>query len=134
MTTLELSDRYAIEREIGRGGMATVYLARDRRHDREVAVKVLEPHVASGGAERFLREIRIAARLTHPHILGVHDSGDSDGRLFYVMPYVVGETLRSRLTRDGALSLADTVRLLRELADALAYAHAQGVVHRDLKP
>ena len=134
MTTLDLSDRYAIEREIGHGGMATVYLARDRRHDREVAVKVLEPQVASGGAERFLREIRIAARLTHPHILGVHDSGESDGRLFYVMPYVAGETLRSRLTRDGGLSLTDTVRLLHELADALAYAHAQGVVHRDLKP
>jgi serine/threonine-protein kinase len=129
-----ISDRYVIERELGHGGMATVYLARDLRHDREVAVKVLEPHVAPTGAERFLREIRIAARLTHPHVLGVHDSGESDGRLYYVMPYVEGETLRARLTRDGALPLADAVRLTRELADALAYAHEHGVVHRDLKP
>ena len=129
-----ISDRYVIERELGRGGMATVFLARDLRHDREVAVKVLEAHVAPAGAERFLREIRIAARLTHPHILGVHDSGESQGRLYYVMPYVAGETLRSRLTREGALPVADAVRLLRELADALAYAHEHGVVHRDLKP
>src|SRR4051812_1501240 len=89
-----LSDRYAIERELGRGGMATVYLARDLRHDRDVAIKVLEPHMAPAGADRFLREIRIAARLTHPHVLGLHDSGESSGRLFYVMPYVEGETLR----------------------------------------
>jgi serine/threonine-protein kinase len=135
----QLSDRYAIERELGRGGMATVYLARDLRHDRQVAVKVLEPQVATFGADRFLREIRIAARLTHPHVLGLHDSGEaSDGaggrRLFYVMPHVEGETLRFRLTREQALPVADAVRLLRELADALAYAHAQGVVHRDLKP
>ena len=134
-----LPDRYAIERELGRGGMATVYLARDLRHDREVAIKVLEPHMASSDAGRFLREIRIAARLTHPHVLGLHDSGevgDSAGgrRLFYVMPYVEGETLRARLTRDGALPLTDAVRLTRELADALGYAHGHGVVHRDLKP
>ena len=129
-----LSGRYRIERELGAGGMATVYLARDLRHDREVAVKVLQAHVAATGAERFLREIRIAARLTHPHVLGVHDSGESDGRLYYVMPYVEGETLRSRLTRDGALPLADAVRLVRQIADALAYAHEHGVVHRDLKP
>jgi eukaryotic-like serine/threonine-protein kinase len=128
------SDRYAIERELGRGGMATVYLARDLRHDREVAVKVLESHVAPTGAERFLREIRTAARLTHPHVLGVHDSGESEGRLYYVMPYVAGETLRARLTRDGALPMGDALRLLRELADALAYAHTNGVMHRDLKP
>jgi eukaryotic-like serine/threonine-protein kinase len=119
--------------------MATVYLARDLRHDREVAIKVLEPHMASSDAGRFLREIRIAARLTHPHVLGLHDSGevgDSAGgrRLFYVMPYVEGETLRARLTRDGALPLTDAVRLTRELADALGYAHGHGVVHRDLKP
>ena len=138
----DFADRYAVERELGRGGMATVYLARDLRHDRQVAVKVLESHVAASGAERFLREIRIAARLTHPHVLGVHDSGESwdprdgaDGRrLYYVMPYVAGETLRARLTREGALPLADAMRLLRELADALAYAHANGVMHRDLKP
>jgi serine/threonine-protein kinase len=129
-----ISERYVVERELGRGGMAVVYLARDLRHDREVAVKVLEAHVAPEGAGRFLREIRIAAGLTHPHVLGLHDSGESEGRLYYVMPYVAGETLRSRLTRTGALPLADAVRLVRELADALAYAHEQGVVHRDLKP
>jgi serine/threonine-protein kinase len=129
-----IADRYVIERELGRGGMATVYLARDVRHDRQVAVKVLEAHVAPDGAERFLREIHIAARLTHPHVLGVHDSGEFDGRLFYVMPYVTGETLRSRLVRDGALPMGEAVRLTRELADALAHAHEAGVVHRDLKP
>src|SRR4029453_18992948 len=92
-----ISDRYVIERELGHGGMATVYVARDLRHDREVAIKVLEAHVAPSGAERFLREIQIAARLTHPHVLGVHDSGDWNGQLYYVMPYVAGETLRARL-------------------------------------
>ena len=130
----DFTDRYAIERELGRGGMATVYLARDLRHDREVAVKVLESHVAPMGAERFLREIRTAARLTHPHVLGVHDSGESRGTLYYVMPYVAGETLRTRLTREGALPISDALRLLRELADARAYAHTNGVMHRDLKP
>ena len=129
-----LSDRYTMGRELGRGGMATVYLARDLRHDRDVAVKVLEPTVASVGAERFMREIHIAARLTHPHVLSVYDSGETDGRLYYVMPYVDGETLRARLARDGALQISEAVRLLRELADALAYAHGHGVVHRDLKP
>ena len=129
-----LSGRYAVEREIGRGGMATVYLARDVRHDRVVAVKVLERNVPHAGAERFLHEIRTAARLTHPHVLGVHDSGEADGLLYYVMPYVEGETLRARLTREGALPLPDAVRLMRELADALAYAHGRGVMHRDLKP
>jgi TolB-like protein/Tfp pilus assembly protein PilF len=145
-----LADRYTITRELGRGGMATVYLARDVRHDRAVAVKVLQrDDVAASGARRFLHEIRIAARLTHPHVLSVHDSGEvranADGvmvagqevgvsLLYYVMPYIVGETLRSRLTRDGALPLGDVLRLVRELADALAYAHGQGVVHRDLKP
>jgi len=129
-----LSDRYTMGRELGRGGMATVYLARDLRHDRDVAVKVLEPTVASMGAERFMREIHIAARLTHPHVLSVYDSGETDGRLYYVMPYVDGETLRARLARDGALQISEAVRLLRELADALAYAHGHGVVHRDLKP
>ncbi|MEJ7812004.1 MAG: protein kinase, partial [Gemmatimonadaceae bacterium] len=129
-----LAGRYDVERELGRGGMATVYLARDLRHDRAVAVKVLEQSVAPAGAERFLHEIRTAARLTHPHVLGVHDSGEADGLLYYVMPYVEGETLRTRLAREKALPLADAVRLVRELADALAYAHGRGVMHRDLKP
>ena len=129
-----LSPHYAVERELGRGGMATVYLARDLRHDRTVAVKVLDRNVAVAGAERFLHEIRIAARLTHPHVLGVHDSGDANGLLFYVMPYVDGETLRARLAREGALPVADGTRIIRELADALAYAHGRGVMHRDLKP
>ncbi len=133
--TAALSTRYAIERELGRGGMATVFLARDLRHERLVAIKVLERDlVAPTGVDRFLNEIRIAARLTHPHILGVHDSGEADGLLHYVMPYVEGETLRSRMTREGPLPIGDAIRLVRELADALAYAHEQGVVHRDLKP
>ena len=129
-----LSDRYTLERELGRGGMATVYLARDLRHDRHVAVKVLQSQVPHDGAERFMREIHIAARLTHPHVLGVYDSGEADSRLYYVMPYVDGETLRARLVRDGALPMNEVMRLLGELADALAYAHGHGVVHRDLKP
>ncbi len=129
-----LAGRYTVERELGRGGMATVYLARDIRHDRAVAVKVLEGDVAHAAAERFLLEIRTAARLTHPHVLGVHDSGEADGLLYYVMPYVAGETLRARLTREGALPIADVMRLLRELAEALAHAHGHGVIHRDLKP
>ena len=130
-----LAGRYTVERPLGRGGMATVYLARDLRHDRAVAVKVIgRDVVAPSGAERFLQEIRVAARMTHPHVLGVHDSGEAGGLLYYVMPYVEGETLRARLTRDRAPPIADAVRIVRELADALAYAHARGVVHRDLKP
>jgi TolB-like protein/Tfp pilus assembly protein PilF len=130
-----LAGRYTIQRELGRGGMSVVYLAHDDRHDRAVAIKVLTRDlVASSGAERFLREIRIAARLTHPHVLGMHDSGEAGGLLYYVMPFVEGETLRARLVREGSLSLAEAVRLLRELADALAHAHGHGVVHRDLKP
>ena len=129
-----LEGRYRIERELGRGGMATVYLARDLRHDRAVAIKVLGRHLGPMGAERFLQEIRVAARLTHPHVLGVHDSGEADGLLYYVMPYVEGETLRARLAREGALSIGAVLRLLRELADALACAHGAGIVHRDLKP
>ena len=130
-----LADRYRIEREIGQGGMATVYLASDIRHDRQVAVKVLRPDLsASIGSERFLQEIRIAARLGHPHILPLHDSGDADGLLYYVMPYISGESLRQRLTREGELPVGDTLRILRDIADALAYAHQHGVVHRDIKP
>ncbi len=124
-----------LERELGRGGMATVYAARDIRHDRRVAVKVLHEELGvSLGPERFQREIHLAAQLQHPHILPVHDSGESAGRLYYVMPYVQGESLGERLKREGTLPVAEVVRLLEEIVEALAYAHAQGVVHRDIKP
>jgi TolB-like protein/tetratricopeptide (TPR) repeat protein len=129
-----LAGRYALVRELGRGGMAAVYLAHDTRHDRPVAVKVLDRRLGPSGVQRFLHEIRIAARLTHPHIVGLHDSGEADGQLYYVMPYVEGETLRSRVAREGPLPVVDVIRILRELADALACAHERGVVHRDLKP
>jgi serine/threonine-protein kinase len=130
-----LADRYAIERELGQGGMATVYLAHDIKHDRKVAIKVLrEDLAASLGAERFLREIRVAAQLQHPHIVGLLDSGNAADLLFYVMPFVEGESLRQRLTREGALPIVETARLLREVADALAKAHKAGIVHRDIKP
>jgi tetratricopeptide (TPR) repeat protein/tRNA A-37 threonylcarbamoyl transferase component Bud32 len=130
-----LAGRYRIERELGQGGMATVYLAEDLKHRRRVAVKVLRPDLAQSlGPTRFLREIEIAAQLAHPHILPLHDSGEADGFLYYVMPFVEGESLRQRLTRDGALRPADAARFLREIADALAHAHAHGVVHRDIKP
>src|SRR4029079_18551874 len=130
-----LADRYPIERPLGRGGMATVYLARDLKHHRPVAVKGLHPELAAGlGAERFLREIRIEAGLQHPHILPLHDSGEAAGFLYYVMPFVAGESLRQRLTREGRLSRPDAIRIGSTVADALAYAHAHGVVHRDIKP
>ena len=133
--TAALTGRYEIDREIGAGGMATVYLAHDLKHDRLVAIKVLKPDLgASLGAERFLREIRIAAQLHHPHILGLLDSGEADGLLYYVMPFVEGESLRERIAREGALPIPDAVRILHEIADALAAAHARGVVHRDVKP
>jgi eukaryotic-like serine/threonine-protein kinase len=133
--TAALADRYRIERELGQGGMATVYLAEDLKHRRRVAVKVLRPELAESiGGARFLREIEIAAQLTHPHILPLHDSGDAGGFLYYVMPYVDGEPLRAKLARDGALPPAEAARYLREVADALAYAHSRGVVHRDIKP
>ena len=133
--TTALADRYRIERELGQGGMATVYLAEDIRHRRKVAIKVLRPELtASLGPDRFLREIEVAARLTHPHILPLHDSGAVDGFLYYVMPYVDGESLRTRLDRVGELPIAEAVRILREVADALAHAHDLGVVHRDIKP
>ncbi|MFI5244353.1 MAG: protein kinase [Gemmatimonadales bacterium] len=130
-----LSDKYDIERELGRGGMATVYLAHDRKHDRAVALKVLHTELASAvGPDRFLREIKVAARLNHPHILPLHDSGEADGFLYYVMPYVEGESLRSRLNRDHKLPLDEALRLARAVAGALDYAHRQKVVHRDIKP
>jgi serine/threonine protein kinase/Flp pilus assembly protein TadD len=130
-----LSDRYEIERELGRGGMATVYLAKDRKHDRAVALKVLHPELSSSlGPDRFLREIKVAARLNHPHILPLHDSGEASGFLYYVMPYVEGESLRSRLNRDGKLPLDEALYLARGIAGALDYAHRHQVVHRDIKP
>jgi serine/threonine protein kinase/formylglycine-generating enzyme required for sulfatase activity len=130
-----LADRYAIERELGRGGMAVVYLARDLKHDRLVALKVLRPELAASiGAERFLREIEIAASLTHPHILPLYDSGDADGFLYYVMPYVEGESLRDRLSREKQLPVDEALQIAREVADALGSAHSRGVIHRDIKP
>jgi tetratricopeptide (TPR) repeat protein/tRNA A-37 threonylcarbamoyl transferase component Bud32 len=130
-----LGDRYTVEREIGRGGMAVVYLAQDLRHKRQVALKVLKPELAASlGGERFLREIELAAQLTHPNILPLHDSGDAGGMLYYVMPYVDGESVRGRLAREGPLRIADAVRILRDVADALSHAHGRGVVHRDIKP
>jgi serine/threonine-protein kinase len=133
--TSALADRYGFERELGSGGMATVYLAHDRKHDRRVAVKVLRPDLAAViGATRFLAEIRTTANLQHPHILSLFDSGEVDGTVFYVMPFVDGETLRARLERERQLPIADAVRIAREVADALGAAHARGVVHRDIKP
>ncbi len=130
-----LADRYAVERELGRGGMATVYLARDLKHGRPVAIKVLRPEIAAAlGPERFLREIEVAARLTHPHILPLHDSGQAGGSLYYVMPYIEGESLRDRLEREGQLPLEEALRITREVASALSYAHGHDVVHRDIKP
>src|SRR5215470_1281214 len=130
-----LADRYSIEGELGRGGMATVYLAQDVRHDRPVALKVLHPELAATlGPERFQREIRFAAGLQHPHILTVHDSGETAGQLWFTMPYVEGESLRDRLRRERQLSVDDALRITREAAQALQYAHEHGVVHRDIKP
>jgi len=133
--TAALADRYRIERELGQGGMATVYLAQDLKHDRKVAVKVLKPELAAVlGAERFLAEIKVTANLQHPNLLPLFDSGEADGFLYYVMPYVEGETLRARLERERQLPVDETVRLATLLANALDYAHARGVIHRDLKP
>jgi TolB-like protein/Tfp pilus assembly protein PilF len=130
-----LADRYRLERELGRGGMATVFLAQDLRHDRPVALKVLHSELAATlGPERFQREIKLAAGLQHPHILTVHDSGETAGQLWYTMPYVAGESLRDRLRRERQLPLDDALQITREVADALGYAHSQGIVHRDIKP
>src|SRR5438093_1449792 len=130
-----LADRYRLIRELGSGGMATVYLAEDMRHRRQVAVKVLRPELAATlGADRFTREIETVAQFQHPHILPLLDSGQADGFFYYVMPSVEGESLRDRLARHGELPIHDAVKILVEVVDALAYAHAHGVVHRDIKP
>src|SRR3954466_4764865 len=133
--TAALADRYIVDREIGAGGMATVYLAQDIRHGRQVAMKVLHPELSAIiGAERFLAEIRTTAALQHPHILPLFDSGSADGQLFYVMPFVEGETLRARIDREKQLPVDDALRIARETAEALQYAHDRGIVHRDVKP
>jgi serine/threonine-protein kinase len=130
-----LADRYVIERELGEGGMATVYLAHDVKHNRKVALKVLRPELAAViGAERFLKEIEVTANLQHPHILPLHDSGEGDSFLYYVMPYVEGETLRARIDREKQLSINEAVEITRSVAAALDYAHRHGVIHRDIKP
>jgi formylglycine-generating enzyme required for sulfatase activity/dienelactone hydrolase len=133
--TAALAGRYEVQREVGAGGMATVYLARDPKHGRKVAIKVLKPELAAGlGVDRFVREIEISAQLNHPHILPLHDSGEAGGFLYYVMPYVEGESLRDRMNREGQLSINDAIKVARDVAAALSYAHSQGVVHRDIKP
>src|SRR5438874_5035940 len=130
-----LADRYRIERELGAGGMATVYLAQDLKHDRKVAIKVLKPELAAVlGAERFVVEIKTTAALQHPHILPLFDSGTADGFLYYVMPYIQGETIRDKLNRETQFGVDEAVRIAREVADALDYAHRHGVIHRDIKP
>ena len=130
-----LADRYRIERELGAGGMATVYLAEDLKHDRKVAIKVLKPELAAVlGAGRFVVEIKTTAALSHPHILPLFDSGTADGFLFYVMPYIQGETIREKLNRETQFGVDEAVRIAREVADALDYAHRHGVIHRDIKP
>jgi hypothetical protein len=132
---IALADRYHLDREIGRGGMATVYLAHDQSHGRTVAIKVLRSDVGAAlGSERFQREIQIEARLQHPHILPLYDSGTAEGLLYYVMPYVEGESLRERIRHEKQLSVDEAIRIAREVADALEYAHKHGVVHRDIKP
>jgi len=133
--TSALADRYRIERELGQGGMATVYLADDLKHDRKVALKVLRPELAAIlGGERFLKEIQLTANLQHPHILPLHDSGEAAGLLYFVMPFVVGESLRDRLTREKQLPVEDALRITCQVASALDYAHRHNVLHRDIKP
>ncbi len=132
---LALGHGYRIQRELGAGGMASVYLAEEPRHARHVALKVLHPHLAvTLGTDRFLREIRVTANLTHPHILPLFDSGEAGGFLFYTMPYVEGESLRNLLNREGQLSIMEALRITNEIADALGFAHTHKVVHRDIKP
>src|SRR5947207_5297557 len=133
--TTALAGRYTVDREIGRGGMATVYLARDLRHNRRVALKVLNPELGAVlGVDRFLAEIQVTANLQHPNLLPLFDSGEADGLLFYVMPYVEGESLRARLEREKQLPIDEAVRIAVAVLSALDYAHRHGVVHRDLKP
>nr|MBA3646565.1 serine/threonine protein kinase [Gemmatimonadaceae bacterium] len=139
-TTLErlnaaLADRYLLQREVGAGGMATVFLAHDVKHDRDVAIKVLHPDLGAAlGSERFLSEIKTTAKLQHSHILPLLDSGEADSLLFYVMPYVTGESLRARIDRERQLSIPESIRITKEVASALDYAHRHGVIHRDIKP
>ena len=130
-----LQDRYRLERELGQGGMATVYLAHDLRHDRDVAIKVLRPELAAIlGRERFLSEIRLTAKLDHPHILTLLDSGESDGFVWYTLPYIRGESLRHKLDRETQLGVAEAVSIARQVAGALEHAHQHGIIHRDVKP
>ena len=130
-----LEGRYRVERDLGEGGMATVYLAEDLRHNRKVALKVLKPELAAVvGAERFLAEIQVTANLTHPHILPLHDSGEADGFLFYVMPYLEGESLQDRIDREKQLPVGEAVRIATAVANALDHAHRHKVIHRDIKP
>ncbi len=130
-----LADRYKIERHLGEGGMATVYLAEDLKHERKVAVKVLRPELAAVlGAERFVKEIKTTANLQHPHILPLFDSGEADSFLYYVMPFIDGETLRDKLNRETQLSIDEAVSITTAIADALDYAHRNNVIHRDIKP
>ncbi|MEP7325785.1 MAG: serine/threonine-protein kinase, partial [Gemmatimonadota bacterium] len=130
-----VADRYEIRALLGEGGMARVYAAHDRKHDRQVAIKMLRAELTVAlGTDRFLREIRIAARLTHPHILPLYDSGEDQGALYYVMPLIEGESLRERLASHGPLPLLEASRITHEVAEALTYAHEQGFVHRDIKP
>src|SRR6478672_9129933 len=130
-----LAGTYTIDRELGRGGMATVFLAQDTKHERVVAIKVLHPDLAASlGADRFLREIRLAARLNHPHILPLFDSGEADGFLYYVMPYVEGESLRDLMNREGRLPIDQACSIARSVAGALDYANRNKIVHRDIKP
>ncbi|TDJ54140.1 MAG: serine/threonine protein kinase, partial [Gemmatimonadetes bacterium] len=130
-----LADRYKILSRLGEGGMATVYLAEDLKHKRQVAVKVLKPELAAVlGAERFVQEITTTASLQHPHILPLFDSGEADGFLYYVMPYIEGETLRAKLDRETQLGIDEAVKITTDVADALDYAHRHGIIHRDIKP